>query len=91
MMTIAAVVPTTPRCVMAINQADQPALNKRASQQQLRPIALPDSFISSFNRITSRSFRMGTLSAVMSTPCGEAGQAAIYPASSTLQGAHEGC
>ena len=33
MMTIAAVVPTTPRCVMAINQADQPALNKRASQQ----------------------------------------------------------
>ena len=32
MMTIAAVVPTTPRCVMAINQADQPALNKRASQ-----------------------------------------------------------
>jgi hypothetical protein len=33
MMAIAAVVRTTPRSVMTINKSDQPALNKRASQQ----------------------------------------------------------
>jgi hypothetical protein len=34
MMAIAAVVRTTPRCVMTINKSDQPALNKRASQHE---------------------------------------------------------
>ena len=39
---------------------------------QLRAIARPVSFISNFNRITSRSVRMGTLSAVNSPPGWEA-------------------
>jgi hypothetical protein len=33
MMTITAVVRTTPRSLMAINKSAQPTLNKRASQQ----------------------------------------------------------
>jgi hypothetical protein len=36
MMAIAAVVRTTPRCLMAINKSDQPTLNKRASQHVWR-------------------------------------------------------
>ena len=37
MMAIAAVVRTTPRCLMAINKSDQPTLNKRASQHPTSP------------------------------------------------------